>query len=98
MLHEVMRLSRLITDMMTLSRLQSGTEYIEMARVDMRDLLQDVISGYTAQAEQKGIHLTLDARRAVDALTDPDRIEQVLIILLDNAMRYTCLLYTSRCV
>ncbi|NCB31278.1 MAG: HAMP domain-containing protein, partial [Clostridia bacterium] len=32
MLHEVMRLSRLITDMMTLSRLQSGAEYVEITR------------------------------------------------------------------
>ena len=89
MLHEVMRLSRLITDMMTLSRLQSGAEYVEITRVDMNELLSDVVSGYTAAAEQKGINITLDARQAVDALTDPDRIEQVLIILLDNAMRFT---------
>lgn len=72
MLHEVMRLSRLITDMMTLSRLQAGTEYIEIMRVDMKELLSDVVSGYTAAAEQKGIHLTLDDRAAVDGLTDPD--------------------------
>ena len=89
MLHEVMRLSRLITDMMTLSRLQAGTEYVELMRVDMRELLSDVVSSYTAAAEKKGIHLTLDARAAVDGLTDPDRIEQVLVILLDNAMRHT---------
>ncbi|NCB31750.1 MAG: HAMP domain-containing histidine kinase [Clostridia bacterium] len=57
--------------------------------MDMHDLLSDIVSGYTAAAEQKGIHLTLDARRAVDGLTDPDRIEQVLVILLDNAMRFT---------
>ena len=71
MLHEVMRLSRLITDMMTLSRLQAGTEYIEIMRVDMKELLSDVVSGYTAAAEQKGIHLTLDDRAAVDGLTGP---------------------------
>ncbi len=89
MLHEVLRLSRLITDMMTLSRLQSGAEYVEITRVDIHELLRDVVGGYTAAAEQKGIHLTLDARQAVDGLTDSDRIEQVLIILLDNALRFT---------
>lgn len=89
MLHEVMRLSRLITDMMTLSRLQSGAEYVEISRVDIHELLRDIVSGYSAAAEQKGIRLTLDARQAVDGLTDPDRIEQVLIILLDNALRFT---------
>ena len=42
MLHEVLRLSRLITDMMTLSRLQSGTEYMEITRVDVNELVQDI--------------------------------------------------------
>lgn len=90
MLHEVLRLSRLITDMMTLSRLQSGTEYMEVVRVDMNTLIRDIASGYSGPAQQKGIDLVVDSPKPVpDAMTDPDRIEQVLIILIDNAMRYT---------
>ncbi len=90
MLHEVMRLSRLITDMMTLSRLQSGTEYMELARVDLFDLVNDIAGGYTSTVAQKGVHLVVDCPRPVpDCMTDPDRIEQVIVILLDNAVRYT---------
>ena len=89
MLHEVMRLSRLITDMLTLSRLQAGTEYMELSRVNLEELINDVAISYAAAAQQKGISLEVDCIPAVDALTDPDRIEQVLIILLDNAMHYT---------
>ncbi len=89
MLHEVMRLSRLITDMLTLSRLQAGTEYMELSRVNLEELINDVAISYAAAAQQKGISLEVDCVPAVDALTDPDRIEQVLIILLDNAMHYT---------
>lgn len=90
MLHEVLRLSRLITDMMTLSRLQSGTEYMEIARVDVNELVQDIASAYSSTLADKGVELVLDCPRPVpDAMTDPDRIEQVLVILLDNASRYT---------
>ena len=89
MLHEVMRLSRLITDMLTLSRLQAGTEYMELSRVNLEELINDVAISYAAAAQQKGISLEVDCIPAADALTDPDRIEQVLIILLDNAMHYT---------
>lgn len=89
MLHEVMRLSHLITDMMKLSRLQSGSDYIEMSRVNIVDLLKDVVSSYTATANQRGIELILDAEDAPDAMTDPNMVEQLLVILLDNAMRYT---------
>ncbi|HWS28949.1 MAG TPA: ATP-binding protein [Clostridia bacterium] len=89
MLHEVIRLSRLITDMLELSRLQSGTEYMELSRVDIDALVRDIAEGYAGSASQNGIELIVDAENDPDALTDPDRIEQVLVILLDNAMRYT---------
>ena len=89
MLHEVMRLSRLITDMMTLTKLQAGTEYMDIARVNMVELLNDIVSSYKNTAEEKGIELKLNAADVPDALTDGDRVEQVIVILLDNAMRYT---------
>lgn len=89
MLHEIVRLSRLISDMMMLSRLQSGTEYMELSRVDMNELIADVAASYSTAAAQHGVHLVVDAMETPEAFTDPDRIEQVLVILLDNAMRYT---------
>lgn len=90
MLREVNRLSRLITDMMQLSRLQAGTEYMELAEVDIEDILQDVLQNYTKEASQRGIELVLEIPEALPhVLTDADRVEQVLIILLDNAMRYS---------
>ena len=90
MLHEVLRLSRLITDMMTLSRLQSGTEYMELTRVDLFALVNEIAGGYSSTVAGKGVQLVVDCPRPVpDCLTDPDRIEQVIVILLDNAIRYT---------
>ncbi len=90
MLHEVERLSRLITDMLQLSRLQSGTEYMEKTTFNIGELIDDVYQSYLQNAQQKGIHLELDIEDDLpDVISDPDRIEQVLVILLDNAMRYT---------
>ncbi len=89
MLREVMRLSRLITDMLQLSRLQSGTEYMELTEVDINEILEDICQSYVKEAAQRGILLELSAPRLPHVLTDPDRVEQLLVILLDNAMRYT---------
>lgn len=89
MLHEVVRLSRLISDMLKLSRLQSGADYTEYSRVDIKELLNDVVGSYTENAAQKGITLLLDADDVPDAMTDSGLVEQVLVILLDNAMKYT---------
>lgn len=89
MLHEVERMSRLITDMLQLSRLQSGTEYMEKTVFSVAELMDDVYQSYRQNAQQKGIHLELDMDPELpEVISDPDRIEQVLIILLDNAMRY----------
>lgn len=88
MLHEVERLSRLITDMLQLSRLESGTEYMDRKVFDLRELIEDVFESYHQAAEKKGIRLELDLEETMPVLSDADRIEQVLVILLDNAMRY----------
>jgi signal transduction histidine kinase len=84
-----MRLSRLITDMLQLSRLQAGTEYMELVELDINEVLEDVRQSYLKEATQRGITLLVDAPQLPHVLTDPDRVEQVLVILLDNAMRYT---------
>lgn len=89
MLREVVRLSRLITDMLELSRLQSGTEHMELQAVNLQELLQDTRQNYLNEASQHGINLVLDANDVPFAMTDEDRVEQLLVILLDNAMHYT---------
>lgn len=89
MLREVIRLSRLITDMLELSRLQSGTEHMELHAVDLTELLQDTRQNYVNEAAQRGISLNLDLEEIPYAMTDEDRVEQLLVILIDNAMRYT---------
>ncbi len=89
MLREVIRLSRLITDMLELSRLQSGTEHMDLHAVDLEELLQDTRQNYLNEAAQRGIRLMLEAKGVPFAMTDEDRVEQLLVILLDNAMHYT---------
>ena len=89
MLREVVRLSRLITDMLELSRLQSGTEHMELHAVNLTELLQDTRQNYANEAAQRGIELKLDLDEIPFAMTDEDRVEQLLVILIDNAMRYT---------
>lgn len=89
MLREVIRLSRLITDMLELSRLQSGTEHMELHAVNLTELLQDTRQNYANEAAQRGITLKLDLEEIPFAMTDEDRVEQLLVILIDNAMRYT---------
>lgn len=89
MLREVVRLSRLITDMLELSRLQAGREHMEISAVNLEELLKDTQLSFANEAEQKGIQLILKADDAPYVMTDADRVGQLLVILIDNAMHYT---------
>ena len=89
MMHEVLRMSRLITDLLQLSRLQSGSEYMEVSAVNLQELLEEMQQNYKVEAAQHGIRLELKAENVPYAMTDRDRVEQILVILIDNAMRYT---------
>ena len=89
MLHEVERLSRLITDMLQLSRLQAGTEAMDMTMFDINELLEEVMQSFQSTAKKRNIRIELETHEDLpQVLSDRDRIEQVLVILIDNALRY----------
>ena len=90
-MREVMRLSRLINDQLELSRLQSGTLAIQKSRIALDDLIYDVCDRYVSVAEEKGLELKVltDFSGCPMVWANEDRVEQMLIILLDNAIKYT---------
>ena len=91
LLRETMRLSRLINDLMELSRLQSGTLSLDREEVSLEEMLSDLAERYRLTAEDQGKHFELrcDPAACPPVITNEDRTEQILVILLDNAMKYT---------
>ncbi len=87
---ETLRLSRLIDDLLELSRLQSGSVLVERKKFDVADLIQSFIFTYSNRAEQLGISLTAELPdEPLYADSNADRVEQVLVILFDNALKFT---------
>ena len=88
---EILRLSRLINDLLELSRLQSGTLALEPSRFDFAELIYDVAERYSGPAAEHGIELTVDTDFTLcpPLYANPDRIEQILVILVDNAIKYS---------
>ncbi len=91
LLHENIRLSELINDLLELSRLQAGNLPVNLERIKLLPLLEDILLRYGPQAAEQNLTLRITDNSAFcpAALTDPDRTEQVLVILLDNALKYT---------
>lgn len=87
---EAVRLERLVNDLLDLSRLQSGKMEIEMEPLDLGGIIEGVVDKLRGEAEHKNILLTADyPENLPPVLGDGDRITQLLIIFVDNAMNYT---------
>jgi len=91
MLRETLRLSRLVSDMLELSRLQSGMLSLEKHPFDPLHMIRDVYEKFRPHAEDHGQPLTLQLpeKQLPKVYGNPDRTEQVLVSLLDNAIKYT---------
>jgi signal transduction histidine kinase len=90
-LHETMRLSRLIDDMLELSRLQARTIAFKTFPFDLNSLLSELKDKFTPVMEDA--ELTFDvvykSGPCPTVMGNPDRVEQILVILMDNAKKYT---------
>lgn len=89
-LGEVRRLTRLVNDLLELSSLQAASSAFEMERVDPIETLYELHDRTQGLAKEKGLELKLYLpRESRDVRTNEDRLQQVLTILLDNAIKYT---------
>lgn len=85
---QVEAMMRLIDDMMDASRINSKQLSIRPAPMEVSALLSRVVENLAQQAAAAGSPITLDAGQPVAAQWDEFRIEQVVINLLTNALRY----------
>ncbi|HEY3363484.1 MAG TPA: HAMP domain-containing sensor histidine kinase [Symbiobacteriaceae bacterium] len=87
---EVIRLTRLVGDLRDLSLVEAGGLSLHLARVDLATLLDGLLTNLEPVAAAKAIQLTATVAPTVPAVTaDPDRLRQVLVNLLANAIQYT---------
>lgn len=87
---ETARLKRLVNDLQELSQAEAGYLPIHAQSFDLRSLLESLVRKFSDQLIEGGPILQLDCPDDLPpALADPERVEQVLINLLGNALRYT---------
>ena len=90
-LHETMRLSRLIDDMLELSRLQARTLAFKTFPFDLNNLLKEIEAKFEPVMNDAELHFRVEFKsgKLPTVMGNPDRVEQILIILMDNAKKYT---------
>jgi signal transduction histidine kinase len=87
---EIKRLQRLVDDLQALSRVEAGQIALKPKPEDVTPLVQSAVDRLRPQFEDKGVALDLDLATNVPLIpVDADRMMQVLINLLGNALHYT---------
>jgi len=87
---ETRLLSRLVDDLRELALADAGQLGINLASIDVADVIRTAASNFEPAAESADIQLTLDlASNLPEVVADPDRIAQVLRNLFANALRHT---------
>jgi signal transduction histidine kinase len=85
---QIKAMIRLIDDMLDVSRMKSGTLSIRPGKVELMGLLERVVNDLSLQAAAAGSTLQLSSHGPVEGYWDEFRIEQVIVNLLTNALRY----------
>lgn len=90
MLAEAQRMSRIVADLLSLSRIELNEYQAPEGRADLKRLLGSVIDGLTLKAKQRGIVVRVASpERLPEVPGDADELTQVLQNLIENALKYS---------
>jgi heavy metal sensor kinase len=88
-LEEVERLAEIVESLFALSRLDAGEAHAEWLRFDLAELAANTAEQMSLLAEDKNVSVECDSTRGVTVEGDRARLKQVIVNLLDNAIKYT---------
>jgi len=87
--NEADRMHRLVVDLLDLARLDSGTAELDIAPVDIAELLRAVVERFTPLAKSAEVDLKIDELDLPHISGDNDRLAQVFNNLVENAIKFT---------
>ncbi len=83
------RLARLVGDLLDLSRIEAGQFQMKPIDLDLHDAVEHVIDQLGSKGDRKNIQLANDVPVGTRVLADPKALDQVLVNLTDNAIKYS---------
>lgn len=88
-LNETRRITKLIKELMDLARADSSKEKIIKTNIDLNKLIKEVVTPYSEISEMENKKINLELNCTKNCNVDKNKIKQLMIILLDNALKYT---------
>ena len=88
-IEETDRLTMLVNDILDLSKLENGSQSLELSEIDVREWLTEICSRYKGISEQMGYYLTFTPDETKKITCDSRKMERVVCNLIHNAINYT---------
>ena len=82
-------LDALVKDLLTVSQIETGAIKIDKKRINLRPMIEEIFEQLEGKAKKRGVKLLLNCTdEAIDVKADAQKIEQVLVNLVDNGIKY----------
>ena len=88
-LEETNRMSALIKDLFELAKFDKNTFEIEKINIQLDELLSSIVKKLSPAFKQRNMNLEISCPANVYVMADPSRLEQIILNLLDNSMKYS---------
>ncbi|HKU68942.1 MAG TPA: ATP-binding protein [Candidatus Baltobacteraceae bacterium] len=88
-LGQVDRLTTLVQRLLEQARVESGELVLQIAEIDLEEVARPIVQSFAPQAAAKNVNLELRSTRPAIVEADEQRLSQVFVNLIDNALRFT---------
>lgn len=89
MREQIERLTKLTTDLLDLSKLDADALHVNAERIDLHELAESIAAEFGPEAESHSSRIDVPGSTPVEALGDPQRVRQIIRILINNALSHT---------
>lgn len=88
-LRQSTHLTHLVEDLSLLARADTGAVSLQQQAIELSDAVSDTVAGIAVLAEDRDVAIDLQLDKGISVRVDPIRLRQLLLILLDNALKFT---------
>mgnify|MGYP000898504687 CR=1 FL=1 len=85
---EVLRIGRMVRDIEQLAKLEGSNLVLNKENVDLSELIRTIVHNFESDFKNKGVTLKVNSKKCVIS-ADRDKISQIVVNLLSNALKYT---------
>jgi len=84
------QLIKLVNNLLNISRIEAGKIELQLENISIANLIKETIKEIEPEAKEKGLYIVYEEKTKIPYIRiDPDKIKQVLLNILDNAIKYT---------